>query len=226
METSLHRRLKEIYAGTGARTEVAIGRYRIDAIVGDELIEIQHASLSSIRDKVKKLLARHRVRVVKPIVASKLLVVRDAAGGQVIRRRRSPKRGGWVDLFHELIYFTKVFPHDRLTIEVVLVDIEEWRHPTAPRGKRGKTFAVEDQHLTEIHESIRLESPADLQRLLPRKLPRPFHTGHLAEGLGVDRWIAQRVAYCLRETGAVRAIGKQGAARLYELVATKRGAEA
>jgi hypothetical protein len=52
--------------------------------------------------------------------------------------------------------------------------------------------------------------------LLPRTLPRPFHTGHLAEGLGVERWIAQRMAYCLREMGAVQSVGKLRGAWLYE----------
>ena len=49
-----------------------------------------------------------------------------------------------------------------------------------------------------------------------RRLPQPFHTGHLAEGLGVERWIAQRMAYCLRETGAIQSVGKLRGAWLYE----------
>ena len=43
--------------------------------------------------------------------------------------------------------------------------------------------------------------------MLPEKLPRPFHTGHLAEGLSVQRWIAQRMAYCLRHPGAIQQVG-------------------
>jgi hypothetical protein len=221
METSLHRSLKELYAGSAAQTEVAVGRYRIDAVVGDELIEVQHASLASIRDKVRRLLATHRVRVVKPIVASKLLIVRSRRSEKVLRRRKSPKRGTWVDLFHELVYFTKVFPHERLAIEAVLVDVEEWRRVVPPRGKRGKKFAVEDQRLAATHESIRIQSPQDLHRLLPADLPRPFHTGQLAEGMEIERWIAQRVAYTLRETGAVRTVGKERGAWLYELITSE-----
>ena len=57
---------------------------------------------------------------------------------------------------------------------------------------------------------------ADLCRLLPPKLPKPFHTGHIAEGLGVERWIAQRMAYCLRETGAIKQVGKERGAWLYK----------
>ena len=101
--------------------------YRIDAVVDGELVEIQHGSLAAIRDKVRRLLADHRVRVVKPLIAAKQLVKRRRKGGGCDRARVSPKRAGPLDLFHELVYFTQVFPHPRLSLEVPLVEIEEWR---------------------------------------------------------------------------------------------------
>jgi hypothetical protein len=124
VETSLHRELKQRYAGDAARTEVVLDGYRIDAIAHGTLIEIQHGSLVAIRDKIRRLLDKHRVLIVKPIVASKLLVKQDVAGGPAVARRWSPKRGQLLDIFDELVYFTRVFPHRRLTLEVVLVEIE------------------------------------------------------------------------------------------------------
>jgi hypothetical protein len=64
METSLHRQLKAHYAPDGAQLEQRIGRYRIDVIDGDELIEIQLGSLSAIRDKIAVLVKEHQVRIV------------------------------------------------------------------------------------------------------------------------------------------------------------------
>jgi hypothetical protein len=43
----------------------------------------------------------------------------------------------------------------------------------------------------------------------------------MADGLRVERWIAQRMAYCLRRTGAIQSVGKLRGAWLYELPATK-----
>src|SRR5271165_5263931 len=83
METSLHRDLKRLYAGEAAQCEVRLGRYRIDAIAEGELIEVQHGPLAAIRDKVRKLLTEHHVRVVKPIIASKQLVYLRRKGGKV-----------------------------------------------------------------------------------------------------------------------------------------------
>ncbi|MEM9367710.1 MAG: hypothetical protein AAGD07_17095 [Planctomycetota bacterium] len=55
-ETTLHRDLKRHYAPSDAFTEVALGAYRIDVVRGEELIEIQCASLSAIRQKIRVLL--------------------------------------------------------------------------------------------------------------------------------------------------------------------------
>ena len=225
METSLHRELKALYAGDAAQTEVRLGRFRIDAVVGDELVEVQHGSLAAIRDKIARLLKKHRVRVVKPLVVRKVLVKRAKPGGRVVERRNSPKRGEIWDLFDELIYFTRVFPHPRLTLEVPLVEIEEWRFPGHGRRRRWRVndFQVEDQKLTAVVGEHRFNTAADLAGLLP-SLPVPFHTGDLAAAAEIDRSTACRVAYCLRKMGAVQQSGKRGNALLYEFPKKRRAA--
>lgn len=219
METSLHRQLKLIYAGQQARTEVVLDSYRIDAVSRGRLIEIQHGSLAAIRDKIRHLCENHRVLVVKPIVREKLLVKLAATDGPEIHRRKSPKRGQLVDVFDELVYFTRAFPHPRLSLEVVLVDIEELRYPGHGRRRRWRVndHVVADQRLVAIGDNIRLRSAADLLKLLPGRMPGEFHTGQLAEHCGVRRHIAQRIAYCLREMKAIEQIGKQGNSLMYRL---------
>ncbi len=217
METSLHRELKGLYAERPPAVEVRLGDYRIDAVAGDELVEIQHGSLAALRVKVGKLLATHRVRVVKPIVAHKLLVKQDGRGGPVVERRMSPKRGTLLDMFDDLVYFVRVFPHPRLSLDVLLVDVEEWRYPGHGRRRRwrGGDFQIEDQKLVRVLESHTFRTAADLRGLIACRLPRPFDTAQLAVALSVRRVVAQRVAYCLRETGAALVAGKRGASRLY-----------
>jgi hypothetical protein len=219
METSLHRELKRHYAGQQARTEVVLDNYRIDAVSRGRLIEIQHGSLAAIRDKIARLLARHRVLVVKPIVRSKLLVKQPAPGREAVARRMSPKRGGLLDIFDELVYFTRVFPHPRLALEVVLVDVEEWRYPGHGRRRRWRRddHVVADQKLVALGTSVRLRRPADLIKLMPARLPAEFHTLTLSQLCNVRRDVAQRIAYCLREMQAIEPIGKQGNAILYRV---------
>jgi hypothetical protein len=224
METSLHRDLKRRYGGKDVQFEVPLGAHRIDVVAGGRLVEIQVASLAAIRDKVRILVEEHRVLVVKPIVVQKTLVKLAGKDGPVAQRRKSPKRGTILDLFDELVHFTRAFPHPRLTLEVPLIDIEEWRYPGHGRRRRWRRddYQVEDQKLIAVHKTYRFRTAADLARLITGSLPRRFQTGDLAESLGVHRWMAQRIAYCLRQTGAVCAVGKQGNTRLYEFASVRK----
>ncbi len=224
METSLHRDLKSFYAKEEAQFEVPVGRYRIDVVTGGRLVEVQHGSLSAIRDKVRSLLGDHEVIVVKPIVVRKQLVKLSRKGGRVQGRRLSPKRGRLLDLFDELVHFTRAFPHPRLTLEVPLIDVEELRYPGHGRRRRWRAddFQVEDQRLLEVHETHTFRTAADLARLVPDGLPNPFDTSHLAKALGADRWIAQRIAYCFRNMGAVEQAGKKGNSLLYRFAPESR----
>jgi hypothetical protein len=224
VEYSLHRQLKQHYAGQHAAQEVRLDGFRIDVVADDVLVEIQHASLAAIGRKVQRLLAEHRVLVVKPLVAAKQIIKRARADGPVVYRRMSPKRQTLLDAFHELVYFTRVFPNPRLEIELVLVEIEEWRYPGHGRRRRWRRndCMIEDQKLVAVRQRHRLRSVEDLRRLAECPLPAVFHTGHLAEALGVDRWIAQRIAYCWREMGAAQTVGKSGNAVLYAFPAAPK----
>jgi hypothetical protein len=223
METSLHRELKRLYAGPEGRTEVRVGRFRVDAVVeddrGEELIEIQHGPLSVIRDKIQQLTKRRRVRIVKPIIGRKRLIKRECRGGPIVSQRLSPRRGRLLELFDELVYFTRAFPHRNLVIDAVLVDVEEWRIPPDPAKRRRRyrqRFTMEDQRLTAIQQTICIERADDLRQLIDCNLPTPFHTAELAAGLSIQRWVAQRIAYVLREAGATEAVGKQRGSWLYQ----------
>ena len=223
METSLHRQLKALYAGPEDRQEVKLGAYRIDVVRGSQLVEIQHGSLSAIRDKVQRLCAKHDVLVVKPIVARKTLV-RLSADGVEESRRASPKRGKLLDVFDDLVYFTRAFPHPRLTLELRLVEIEEHRQKGHGRRRRWRENdqVTLDQKLVTASEPRQLRVAADLLAMLPDNLPASFHTGDLATLAEIPRHVAQRIAYCLRNMGAIETIGKTGNAHQYRVKRSRR----
>lgn len=70
--------------------------------------------------------------------------------------------------------------------------------------------------LEEILSTRSFRTRADLKRLAEvNKLPQPFDTGQLAKHLERRRDVAQRIAYVLRNIGAVEEAGKRGNARTY-----------
>ncbi len=222
METSLHRTLKALYAESEEAIEVRVGAYRIDAVCNDELIEIQFASLSSIRDKIGELVKHNSVRIVKPIVAQRRIIRQETPDGPVLSRRLSPKRGTTMNLFDELVFLTRIFPHPNLIIEVPLVHVEEWRLPPPTRSKRWRRrrakHQVKDIVLSKIADSQSFATSDSLLELIRAKeLPHPFDTSELAELLSIPRDSAQRIAYVLRNIGAVKEETKRGNALTYSL---------
>lgn len=217
MESTLHRELKLLYGGTPDDVEVHVDGFRIDAVVDGKLYEIQHASLGALRQKVRTLLERHRVVVVKPLASRKLLIRRAQKQGPIVSSRYSPTRESIFHLFVDLVYFVDVFPHKRLTIEVVLTEQEEHRITKVRRRRFGPDYRVDDRRLKQVISTFSLRTLADLRALLPATLPPSFTTEELAREAGIPRWIAQKMAYCLRKTGAITCLGKRGRAMLYAL---------
>jgi hypothetical protein len=217
LETSLHQQLKALYCPIEEHREVRLGEYRIDGLVDGRLVEIQQSPLGAIRDKVRTLLATHRVLVVKPLAAEKTIFKWDAKKSKVESCRKSPRHEQPWNLFEELVHFVNVFPHERLCLEIVLTEQQEDRVPARKRSRRGKDYRVVDKRLVEVRGVFRVETTDDLWNLLP-PLPVEFTTAELAAAMSIPRWIAQKVGYCLRKTGAAETAGKRGNALVYRRI--------
>ena len=222
MEHSIHRQLKSLYVTDSDRHEVAVDGYRIDAVDGERLIEIQYGSLGAIRNKIRRLLRSHDVLVVKPLVERKQLLKRDVPEGPVVSTRKSPKKQTLWNLFDDLVHFVDVFPHPRLELEVLMTLQDEYRLPAEKKRRVCRGYVVEDRLLDEVTGRAMLRTVDDLLAMLPQsiRLPEriePFSTADLAAAAGITRPLAQKVAYCLRRCGVAQVVGKDGNAILYEL---------
>ncbi len=228
LETSLHQQLKQLYAAETGQTEVVINNFRIDAIAADgELIEIQFNSLASLRRKVECLLparSKHRLRIVKPIVARKRVTTLSRRDGQVIRSRMSPKTCDWLDFFIDFVFFCRTFPRRRLSLEVVLVEVEEIRVDRIPKRRRGKSYRTLDVQLVQVSGSRTLHTASDVMDLLSiEQWPNTFTTNDLAIALDRPRWFAQRVAYCMRAIGTIEAVSRRKHGQIYMLTKRRSG---
>mgnify|MGYP001815319746 CR=1 FL=1 len=213
-EKPLHAALKEWYRRAGDFVEVPVEGFVIDLVRGDLLIEIQTRGFSAMQRKLDRLLDDHPMRLVHPVAAVKWIVKADAETGEVTPRRRSPKRGIAADVCAELVSFPSLLSHPNFTLEVLLGEEEElWRSDR--KGWRRHGFVVEERRLVEVVEPVRFGSPDELRSLLPDGLPDPFTTADLAGRLGRSRHLAQEVAYCLRESEAIEAVGRDRRGYLY-----------
>jgi len=219
-ERSLHAGLKRWYADPGDRFEVTVDGFQVDIVRGDMLIEIQTRGFRAIRRKLEALAGTHKVRLVHPIPQEKWIVRLAGDGFTVLSRRRSPRQGCVEDVFGELVSIPTLAANPNFSLEVLLTREEEVRRPgDSSQWRRARWrrhgWDVFDRRLIEVVQRVKLHRPADFRRFLPASLPQPFTTADLAEAGGHPRFLARKIAYCLREMGAIRVAGKKGNAVLY-----------
>ncbi|MEM7539735.1 MAG: hypothetical protein AAF639_46695 [Chloroflexota bacterium] len=224
-EKPLHASLKTWYAQPNDRFEVPLDGYVIDIVRDDLLIEIQTKSFASMKSKLNKLIHTHPIRLVHPIAQEKwILKLATTEDGDDVRRK-SPKRGRVEDVFWELVSFPHLLTHDNFSLEVLMIREEEvWRYVGNQghrrRGWRKRGWRTEERRLLEVVAQHRLDTYVDWLALLPDSLPETFTTKELAEGLGIRRALAQKMAYCLREMKVIDVLGKQGRSILYQVMAS------
>ena len=214
-ETSLHTALKTWYGQPNDQIEVPVDGYIIDIVRDDLLVEIQTCNFGSIRAKLAELVDQHTVRLVHPIAREKWIVKLAPDGQSRLSRRKSPKRGRILHLFDELVYLPGLLSNPSFSIEVLLIQEEEIRRHEPGRRWRRKGWVTHERRLLQVVDSRLFCTPGDVVDLLPDTLVEPFTTSDLAGTLRIPRRLAQKMAYCLREMGTIRAAGKSGNAILY-----------
>lgn len=214
-ESPLHAALKEWVAWPGDQFEMAVDGFIVDIVRGDLLVEIQTRSFASLKDKLSALVENHVVRLVYPVAEQKWIVKIADDGERCLSRRKSPKRGIVQDVFQELVSFPHLMAHRSFSLEVLLVHEEELRRYDGRRAWRRRGWITHERRLLGVISQHLFTDTSDMAELLPRSLPEPFTTSDLAHALTRPHRLGQRMAYCLREMGAIQPVGKQGNAFLY-----------
>ncbi|MHA1907588.1 MAG: hypothetical protein ACW98Y_09870 [Candidatus Thorarchaeota archaeon] len=213
-ERSLHSMLKDRLTEPGDRQEVKVDGYVIDIVRDDLLIEIQTRNFGTMKTKLMALLPNHRIRLVHPIPTVRW-VVRESLDGEVISRRKSPKKMDVLNLFEELVSIPTLINHSNFEIEVLEVFEEQVMQNDGKGSWRRKGWSNVDRRLIEVVGSHLFREANDFIKLLPPDLETPFTNTELAKSLGRKLRVAQKITYCLRKMGALKTKGKRGNAHLH-----------
>ena len=218
-EGPLHQALKSLYLDQGGEEEVGIGSYVADVRGEDDVLyEIQTGGFAPLKRKLATLIESHRVVLVHPIAAVRYIVKLPEEEDQQATRRRSPKRRTMVDIVEELVSIPHLLEHPNFEVEVVLIEEEEIRVYDPQKVRRRGGWRVVSRQLNSVLERRRIGGRRDLFSLVQGPLPEDFTTRDLADAMGQSRRLAQKLAYCLRESGAVELCGKSGNALRYRRV--------
>jgi hypothetical protein len=207
-EFTFHNDLKWLYSESNDQLEQKVGNFVIDIVKDDLLIEIQTKNFSAIKIKLEFLLKNNQVKLVHPIVQDKWIINLDTQLNRVIRRRLSPIHNSYIDIFNELIRIPTMISHSNFIIELVLVQIEEFRKNDGMGSWRRKGWSVFDKKLLRVIGSKTFRNPIDFLHFIPTNLKTPFTNLELAKAIKKPLSLARKVSYCLRKMKMIKVVGK------------------
>lgn len=213
-ENPLHAALKEHLARPGALFEQRVERFVIDIIQDGELIEIQSGNFPALQKKITRLSPTYPMRIVHPIAARRWIVKLDDEG-EVISRRKSPKQGSIYHLFDELVRWPAMLDTPNLSLQVLLIEEEEYRVHRPNKAWRRKGWVTHTRHLLTVTDTHIFQASTDLLALLPPELPERFTNQDICTLSGQPARTAQRMTYCLRKLALLHLVDKAGRYNLY-----------
>jgi hypothetical protein len=219
-EYSLHDQLKRLAAGPGGRIEVTIEGKIADALRTDgEIVEIQTGSLSPIVAKAEFWSLRgYRQRIQIPLAARKTIVRIRQGSGELVSRRKSPKKEELWSVFDRLVRASSLLRMPGLVIELVYIEMEEIRsllEKPVRRGRFLKSYATEDRNLITIIGSREFKAPPDWLALLPACDDGFWTSASLGKAAGIGAARARKILYVFAKAGFLREIPSEGRAKRY-----------
>jgi len=215
-EYSLHSAIKNWCSLPGDKFEVRIDDFIVDIVRDLLLIEIQTKNFSAIKKKLTKLLENHKVRLVYPIPQQKW-IVHVTESGEIVRRRKSPKKGILFDLFYELVRTPTLIKKENFSLEVLMIEEEEVRCNDGKGSWRRRGVSIKDRRLMNVHSKVLFRNEKDFLNFLPSDLTKLFTNRTLAKLSGVSTNLARKITYCLRKMGTITTAGKKGKELIFEV---------
>jgi hypothetical protein len=141
------------------------------------------------------------------------------------KRGGLPKLGQPSEIFRELVYVKPCLGEERLTLLILMIDMEEVRLLNGWSHDRKRGSSRFDRIPTRIADVVRVSLPEGLDQLMPSDLPGPFTSREYASASGMRLFDAQRAINVLLAAGRIYVTGKVGRLRLYESMAREAVAD-
>ena len=177
-EKLIHATLKNYYCPAESGQEIKIGKFFADAVNEEGIYEIQTRSLFRLKEKLEVFTSAASVNIVHPVEAVTRTVYINTDTGEVAQesawRRAIPK----MRIFEELYSIRDYLPMGNVTVILPLLKVEKRVYFSGKlpdlrlRNERKRT--EKEKIPLELTEEIRLSTPMDYMRYLPKGLPEQF----------------------------------------------------
>lgn len=188
-----------------------------DIFDGEKVIEIQNGNFSPFRLKLRRLLEEYPVTVIYPLPREKRLFWVTPETGETAKPRRSNKKGRFSDAAPELLYISEMLFHPNLTLQLWLIDMDEYKLADGygkDRKKRAHRLERVPVKMGEIRE---IRNREDLKSILP-PLPETFTAKEFLKAMGLKQGRKGSAALKLFVQTGIFSREKQGNAYIYRII--------
>lgn len=214
-EGILHSTIKHYCQPDLTMHEVKYKGFVCDAISENGIIEIQTSSFNRLRRKLAVLLEEKDVTIVYPIFSLKYILMLDGETGEVLSRRRSPKKDTIFEVFRELYKIRSFLSNPRLSLKIISFEAEEYRLKCEKTFKNRKGYIRLERVPLDITGETYIRGAQEYRLFVPDDIPNNFDSGEFSKYAKVTRSVASKALLILTELGAIERIGKRGRSYLY-----------
>lgn len=218
-EKSVHAALKFWEDPDPTHQEIPLLGHVADIFDGEQVVEIQSAGLYRLKSKLEDFLVEYPVKVVYPIPHRKTLVWIDPESGEEMARNVSHHIGSYYLAFRELYGILPFLKREGLTVELLLVDMEEYKLLDGWSRDKKRGAHKQDRIPLRIAGIRRLSRAEDYRAFVPFDADTPFTAKELCDAVHFHRkgHSASTILRVLREMGVVEPVGKKGRAILWQV---------
>ena len=215
-EKTLHAVLKNTYAPAESHTEIKVGRYVADAFDGERIYEIQTSNFRNLERKLDAFLPLHPVTVVYPMPHIRYLSWIDPETGETSLPHKGTKVGKPMDAMQELWQIMRFLGHPGLTVELVLLDLDEYRFLNGWSKDRKSGSSRAERVPRGVAEVITLHDREDYALLCP-DFPEPFTAKELQKKYRLSWRQSYSAIHVLQSLDFIREEGTRGRAVCYRV---------
>lgn len=180
-----------------------------------EIIEIQTGNFNVLRKKLDCFLTFANVTIVYPIPYKKWIFWIDEETGEVTKKRKSPKIGSFYMVFPELYKIKTYLKNPNLNIQLLLIDMEEYRLLNGWSKDKKKGSSRYDRIPIVLAEELILQSAEDYEVFISKDLPEEFTSKEFQKVSKLTLSKAQTALNILYYMGVVERVGKRGNSYIY-----------
>lgn len=213
-EKTLHAVIKTFCDEDRAHHEQPLLGYVADIFDGFKVTEIQTRSFRNLRDKLAVFTKKYPVTVVYPMVMNTTVRKVIKSTGEVLKPRKSPKKGSFHDFLFELYELMDLVSDPNIKFRVLQVNVEEYRivKSEKDRGEKG------DRIPSGLIADYSFDLAEDFADLIPADLPACFTAEQYSKAAKIHKSDAYSELKVFVRLGLLTEAEKQGRVKSWRRV--------